>query len=85
MKSVLFGVVAVTTLTLTLAGCITSPKPVVGPDGTPNQLLSCTAIEDCYSQARKICNGNYKIVNTSNENLGGDSPSINNLLVKCEK
>ena len=67
-------------------GCATSTA-IIGPDGTENQLVSCTKIETCYSRANEVCHGPYKIVNTSNENIGADgSMGIQTkLLVKCGK
>ncbi len=68
------------------SGCVTSPKLVTGPDGTPHELITCSAVESCYEEAAKIC-GKYKIVNTSTNTTGfkGTVNSSIQLLVKCEK
>ena len=39
-----------------IAGC-TTVTPIVGPDGTENQLISCGAVESCYKKAIEICHG----------------------------
>ena len=59
---------------------------VTGPDGTPHTSLYCGIIEKCYERAREACNGNYKIINTSNETSGthGVTSTSHKLLVKCE-
>ena len=65
----------------------TTVKPIIGPDGTENQLVSCVSVEQCYIKAREVCMGNYKIINTSTDTSGSDgntSTSID-LLVKCDK
>jgi hypothetical protein len=50
-----------------LSSC-TTVKPVVGPDGTENQLIkACGPIEKCYELARETCGGNYTIVNSTVE------------------
>lgn len=68
-----------------LFGCTTSPKQLLGPDGTEHKLLTCNEIESCYEQATKVC-GKYKIVNTSNHTYGDDgkTDSYSKMLVKCE-
>lgn len=69
---------------LAMTACMSiQPKPVTGPDGSQDQLISCMKVEDCYNQARKICKGNYKIINTSTESLGNEGFSSTNLLIKC--
>ena len=67
-----------------LIGCATA-KPIIGPDGTENQLVSCDYIELCYNKAREVCMGNYNIVNTSTETSGsnGNTSTSVDLLVKC--
>ena len=67
-----------------LAGC-TTVTPILGPDGTENQLISCAPVEKCYAKANEICRGPYKIVNTSTETEGanGSTGTIVKLLVKC--
>lgn len=76
--------VFVLALCLGLFGCVTV-KPVVGPDGTENQLITCPAVEQCYAKAHEVCGGPYKIVNTSSDVSGvsGTTTSEINLLVKC--
>lgn len=71
---------------LNLFGCVTA-RPIIGPDGTQNQLITCPAIEDCYDKAREVCRGNYKIVNTSGETSGinGQTSTETKLLVKCDR
>lgn len=65
-----------------LLACTTA-TPIVGPDGTENQLISCPTSEDCYDKAHEVCRGPYKIVNTSSEiNQPGGTTTIK-LLVKC--
>lgn len=64
-----------------------SPQPIIGPDGTPHQLVTCGSIQLCYKEAREACQGNYKIINTSNETVGDMHGGVNSwtkLLVKCE-
>lgn len=62
-------------------------QKIVGPDGTENLLVSCMDIEQCYSQARQDCQGNYKIINTSSEVDGanGNTSTTTKLLIKCER
>lgn len=71
---------------LSLLGCATA-TPIIGPDGTQNQLISCSSVEACYEKAREVCGGNYKIVNTNTEVTGGQNytGSEIKLLVKCDK
>lgn len=70
-------------LFLLVASCAAgSNKEIVGPDGTQNQLISCAVIEGCYAKAREVCNGTYKIVNTTSENVG--DTTFYKLLVKCD-
>jgi hypothetical protein len=65
-------------------GCETV-TPVIGPDGTENQLISCGLVERCYDKAREVCRGPYKIVNTTSETSGtnGSTSTVVKLLVKC--
>lgn len=72
--------------TTIIVSCVTV-KPIIGPDGTTNQLISCMAIETCYEDAQEICKGPYKIINTSTETSGdkGSTRSVTKLLVKCAK
>lgn len=79
MKTIIFGA-------LVLSGC-SAATPIIGPDGTTSQLISCTAIENCYRDAREVCGGPYKIENTSSETSGSDGRTSTTLklLVKCGK
>lgn len=65
-------------------GCATA-TPIVGPDGTENQLISCVTIEQCYNKANEVCGGPYKIINTNSETSGSNGKTSTNvkLLVKC--
>ena len=69
-----------------LLGCATA-QAIVGPDGTQNQLISCSQIEDCYEKAREVCSGPYNIVNTSGQTSGANGyvGTQTKLLVKCGK
>ena len=75
---------ALLTTSLFLLGCATA-RTITGPDGTENQLISCSAVEQCYEKAREVCRGPYKIVNTSSETSGanGNTDTAIKLLVKC--
>jgi len=68
-----------------LAGCATSEK-IIGPDGSPHHLITCNTVVHCYEKSRKICKGNYTIVNTSTQVMGVTNVpnSSTNLLIKCE-
>ena len=81
MKSLGLGL-----LVWSLAGCATA-TPIVGPDGTENQLISCPAIQQCYEKAREVCGGTYKIVNSNSETSGanGYTSTETKLLVKCDR
>lgn len=85
MKKIFAKLVFLTVCT-GLTGCVTA-KPIIGPDGTENQLISCGAIEGCYEKATEVCNGPYKIINTSSQTSGsnGSTGTIIKLLVKCGK
>ena len=76
-----------TTFLLFLSACVTV-HPIIGPDGTENQLVSgCGSIEVCYAKAREACHGTYKIVNNNSDTHGGKygvSTSFD-LLVKCDQ
>ncbi len=67
-----------------LGGCVTV-KPIVGPDGSTEQLIACPEVEGCYQKAHEIC-GKYTIVNTSTSvsGSGGSAESQTQLLVKCQ-
>ncbi len=71
-------------LCFVISGCVTA-QPIIGPDGTENQLISCGAVETCYEKANEICHGPYKIVNTSSETSGinGSTSTTVKLLIKC--
>jgi hypothetical protein len=79
------GKLLVLTVALFVLACATSrSRPIVGPDGTENQLVEAISIDRCYEKAREVCGGNYKIVNSTSEkeNVGGTTFSV---LVKCDK
>lgn len=89
MRCKLNNCISITTLLfafVSLLGCATA-KPIIGPDGTENQLISCPSVEQCYEKAREVCGGTYKIVNTSSETSGanGVTGTDTNLLVKCDR
>ena len=67
-----------------LVSCVTV-DPIIGPDDNTNQLISCPAVEMCYEKAHEICNGPYRIVNTSSDSWGanGSSSTTVKLLIKC--
>ncbi len=69
-----------------LVGCATA-TPIIGPDGTENQLISCDSVQLCYEKAREVCGGTYKIVNTNSETSGvnGTLNIQTKLLVKCDR
>ena len=75
-----------TIIMILIAGCAATSRVIVGPDGSSQQLVSCSYVEACYEKAREVCGGNYKIVNTSTETGGmdGDVSTTTKLLVKCE-
>jgi len=71
---------------LALASCVSTPVTVTGPDGTPHQLVSCNAVENCYEYAAEACGGKYDIVHTTSE-VSGDSISTSSrtkMLIKCK-
>ncbi len=86
MKAKTLPLLLIVAAGLFLTSCETS-KAIIGPDGTVNQLIACNTIEQCYSKAREVCGGNYKIVNTTSESWGaeGQTDSTQKLLVKCDK
>ena len=69
-----------------VVGCATA-TPIIGPDGTVNQLVSCDSVELCYEKAREVCGGTYKIVNSNSETsgVGGNLNTQTKLLVKCDR
>jgi hypothetical protein len=86
MNNYIFLRSALFLLVITFLGCATA-RPIVGPDGTENQLISCPSVDLCYKKAREVCGGSYKIVNTSTETSGsnGNVGTEINLLVKCAR
>ncbi len=70
----------------TSAESCTTVRPIVGPDGTMNQLISCTMVENCYKKATEVCEGPYKIMNSNSETSGmsGSTSTTVNLLVQCD-
>jgi len=70
---------------LFLCACST-PTSLIGPDGTPHFIVKCGHIEQCYREARKLCEGNYEIVNTttSTDVFNRQSTISQDLLIKCE-
>jgi hypothetical protein len=71
---------------LGLAACATNARQIIGPDGTPHELVYCNTIEYCYTGATQVCGGKYKIVNTTSELTGFHRSTLNqiDMLVKCE-
>ena len=69
-----------------LQSCATA-KAIVGPDGSTNQLITCSSIELCYEKATEVCGGKYNIVHTSSEVSGSEGNTYTSLklLVKCDK
>lgn len=51
---------------LGLGGC-TYAKAFVTPDGKPAYLVDCTDFDMtvCHARARKVCGGNYTVLNQS--------------------
>ena len=90
MNRIFLGAIAAVMI---FSACTTlSVQPIQGPDGTTNQLITCSVITDCYSKASEICSGKYKIVNSSGDTYtsGGvdtlvTSSSVTHLLVECVK
>jgi hypothetical protein len=71
-------------ISIGLVGCATA-KSIKGPDGTDHQLVTCESIGQCYNKASEVCDGPYKIVNTTSETSGiyGTTSTEINLLIKC--
>jgi len=65
---------------LIISAC-TTVTPIVGPDGTENQLVKGPSIEACYEKAREVCGGPYKIVNSNSDS--DKNGTIFDLLIKC--
>ena len=63
-------------------------QTITGPDGSPHELISCTyGITACYEKAREMCQGDYKIMNSSSNTEGnstGRTSTTNEILVKCK-
>lgn len=60
-------------------------KTIVGPDGSPHELVKCFDIEMCYAKATEVCTGKFKIVDNSTSYHDKDTVSLTSLLVKCGK
>jgi hypothetical protein len=75
-------VIRLTFLVSALMGCATA-EVISGPDGTPQQLISCADVRLCYEKASEVCGGKYQIVNTTNQPGVGNETSIK-MLVKCQ-
>ncbi|CAB3972273.1 MULTISPECIES: hypothetical protein [Burkholderia] len=77
-------------LSMALAGCAASVKPVSVPDGTQGYAISCDGSADdwttCYNAAAKACGGKYRIVNTDgNSTATGLGPLVRrSLIVSCK-
>jgi hypothetical protein len=73
-----------TLFALTITACATV-RPIVGPDGTENLLVSAPSSEMAYEKAHEVCNGPYKIINTNSETSGfnGNTGSEIKMLIKC--
>ncbi|MCB0393145.1 MAG: hypothetical protein KDD25_01220 [Bdellovibrionales bacterium] len=71
-------------LSMSVSGCVTA-SAITGPDGTINQLITCDSIELCYSKAREVCGGTYKIIDKTSNVVGVDEyvGTETKLLVKC--
>ena len=71
---------------LFMASCST-PQSLIGPDGTTHYVITCGYIEKCYKDARKVCDGNYKIVNTTTsvDVFNGLRTQSQDLLIKCDQ
>ena len=71
---------------LLFIGACSTPSELIGPDGTPHFIIRCGHIEQCYKDARKMCDGNYKIINTttSSDVFNGQGTITQDLLIKCD-
>jgi len=82
MKSLTFY-----SLLLSLFSCATSNQ-VIGPDGTEYQIVNCEKERHCRKEAKKICKGNYELLNTDTEidsaAFNGMTVTTFNFLVKCQ-
>lgn len=74
-----------------LASCIISPKTqFTGADGKQVYAITCETVDDCDSQARQLCPGQYDIAlaasgaaNTSAMGGIGDTPT-RKLAITCQ-
>lgn len=66
---------------LLLASCSTVQK-VTLPDGREGHALECPTKADCYQEARKVCNGNYEILESGSD--GGKYPNYT-ATIACKK
>lgn len=74
-------------LTLSVLATCSSPSSIIGPDGTPHYIVRCGFIERCYKESRELCQGNYKIINTTTNTdvFNGLGTVTQDLLIKCEE
>lgn len=79
-----------TVILLSIATACTAAQRVsrlVGPDGSNDLLVSCYSMEVCYSDAREVCGGAYRIISTTPQpatTVTGQIDTKTTLLVKCE-
>ena len=78
-----------------LNSCVHSPTTVevFGPDGESYSSM-CRNINDCYNEAHRICDGNYKLIDSSSRSIqqlvpNGANPVIlnhisNQILYACK-
>ncbi len=59
-----------------------SVKKITLPDGREGHLLDCTSKSRCYEEARKVCNGNYDILESGI--IGGKYSSVT-YTIACKK
>lgn len=59
-----------------------SVEKVILPDGREGHALECGSKTVCYEEARKICNGNYEIIESGI--TGGDHPNVT-YSIACKK
>ena len=86
-------------LGLVLASCSTSPgqtgftdlmygegvSQMTMPDGTAGYLVNCDArgFEYCYTRAREICKGNFKVVNRT-DHADEDEGTVRRIEMVCQ-
>lgn len=80
---------------LLAVSCAHTPTTVevFGPDGE-SYSTSCKAIEDCYNEAHRVCEGEYKILDSSSRSShqvipNGANPVVithtsNKILYSCK-